>query len=306
MLFGQRSRRRIWISRDILEIQLAVAIEDDPGVKVGQREPADSHERLTSADLRGGLLGALQALSSGHPHPRVIRHHQVAQLAGKTVFVLPGQGGQYLGMGHQLYERHGTFARCLDECDAALRPWTGWSVREVVCQDLGAPSLERVDVVQPVLFAVMVSLAEVLGGYGISPDAVIGHSQGEIAAAHLAGGEKGKPRVDYDALTEAAGGHRHTPLPLHPLPASCPAPTARGIGRRASDADDSAGRHRAGHAHRNIPRLTRRHVAISYLGRRISLRRLKISVVSRSAGNGRPGQRSAGAPGPPRPASPCN
>ncbi len=90
-------------------------------------------------------------------------------------------------MGQELYERHRTFARCLDECDQALRGWTGWSVRDVVCQDPAAPSLERVDVVQPVLFAVMVSLAEVLGGYGVVPDAVIGHSQGEIAAAYLAG-----------------------------------------------------------------------------------------------------------------------
>ena len=60
-------------------------------------------------------------------------------------------------------------------------------MREVVCQDPAAPSLDRVDVVQPVLFAVMVALAEVLASYGIVPDAVIGHSQGEIAAAYIAG-----------------------------------------------------------------------------------------------------------------------
>ena len=91
----------------------------------------------------------------------------MAGQAAKTVFVLPGQGAQYPGMGAQLYARHRVFAAALDECDAALRPWTGWSVREVLCQDPAAPSLDRVDVVQPVLFAVMVSLAEVLGGYGI-------------------------------------------------------------------------------------------------------------------------------------------
>ena len=60
-------------------------------------------------------------------------------------------------------------------------------MREVLCQDPAAPSLDRVDVVQPVLFTVMVSLAEVLAGYGIVPDAVVGHSQGEIAAAYVAG-----------------------------------------------------------------------------------------------------------------------
>ena len=103
------------------------------------------------------------------------------------MFVLPGQGAQYPGMGAQLYDHHRVFAATLDECDQALRPFTGWSVRDVICQDPAAPSLDRVDVVQPVLFAVMVSLAEVLGSYGIVPDAVIGHSQGEIAAAYIAG-----------------------------------------------------------------------------------------------------------------------
>ena len=142
--------------------------------------PADSD------DPRQDLAEALGALAAEHPHPHLTRHH-LARSAGKTVFVLPGQGAQYPGMAAQLYGQHRGFARALDECDQALRPWTGWSVRDVVCQDPAAPSLDRVDVVQPVLFAVMVSLAEVLGGYGIVPDAVIGHSQGEIAAAHIAG-----------------------------------------------------------------------------------------------------------------------
>ena len=82
---------------------------------------------------------------------------------------------------------HRVFAAAVDACDQALRPLTGWSVRAVLDQDPGAPGLERVDVVQPVLFAVMVALAEMLGGYGVVPDAVIGHSQGEIAAAYVAG-----------------------------------------------------------------------------------------------------------------------
>ena len=137
-------------------------------------------------NLRHELLEALGALRDDRLYPGLLRRHLAGQ-AGKTVFVLPGQGAQYPGMGAQLYARHRIFATAIDDCAAALRPWTGWSVREVLCQDPAAPSLDRVDVVQPVLFAVMVSLAEVLGGYGIVPDAVIGHSQGEIAAAYIAG-----------------------------------------------------------------------------------------------------------------------
>ena len=142
---------------------------------------------VASADPREDLLDALHALRTGQPHPQLTRHHYLAHLRGKTVFVLPGQGGQYPGMGRELYEHHRVFADTVDDCDKALRPFTGWSVRDVLCQDPAAPALDRVDVVQPVLFTMMVSLAEVLSHYGIVPDAVIGHSQGEIAAAYIAG-----------------------------------------------------------------------------------------------------------------------
>ncbi|WP_085161009.1 type I polyketide synthase [Mycobacterium lacus] len=140
-----------------------------------------------AAGGRQDLLDALDALGGGRPHPQLVQHHYLAHLRGKTVFVLPGQGGQYLGMGRGLYERHRVFAGMVDACDEALRPFTGWSVREVLGQDPAAAGLDRVDVVQPVLFTMMVSLAEVLGHYGIVPDAVVGHSQGEIAAAYIAG-----------------------------------------------------------------------------------------------------------------------
>ncbi|WP_423202394.1 type I polyketide synthase [Mycobacterium decipiens] len=144
-----------------------------------------SHRGTENA--RDHLLEVLQALGADQPHPQLTSHHHLPHLAGKIVFVFPGQGAQYPGMVAQLYDNHHVFAAALDECDQALRPWTGWSVRDVVCQDPGAPRLDRADVVQPVLFAVMVSLAKTLGSYGIVPDMVIGHSQGEIAAAYVAG-----------------------------------------------------------------------------------------------------------------------
>ncbi|WP_156687790.1 type I polyketide synthase [Mycobacterium sp. Marseille-P9652] len=140
-----------------------------------------------AADPRKELLDALDALRAGQTHPQLTSHTFLAHARGKVVFVLPGQGGQYPGMGRELYEHHRVFADAVDDCDNALRPLTGWSVRAVLCQEPGAPTLDRVDVVQPVLFAMMVSLAEVLKRCGIVPDAVIGHSQGEIAAAYIAG-----------------------------------------------------------------------------------------------------------------------
>ncbi|MCV7195283.1 type I polyketide synthase, partial [Mycobacterium angelicum] len=139
-----------------------------------------------SDNPRQDLLAALHALHTNTPHPN-LHQHNLIQSNSKLVFVLPGQGGQHPAMGLELYTHHRVFADAIDACDEALRPWTGWSVRDVVCHDPAAPSVRRVDVVQPVLFAIAVSLAEVLRGYAVVPDAVIGHSQGEIAAAYIAG-----------------------------------------------------------------------------------------------------------------------
>ena len=93
-------------------------------------------------------------------------------------------------MGGHGHRAGGGVARCSRrgwrECSAALAPYTGWRVEDVLRRD-GASALDRVDVVQPALWAVMVSLAAVWQAAGVVPDAVAGHSQGEIAAAVVAG-----------------------------------------------------------------------------------------------------------------------
>ncbi|MFD1046994.1 acyltransferase domain-containing protein, partial [Kibdelosporangium lantanae] len=105
-------------------------------------------------------------------------------IPGRTVFVFPGQGSQWVGMGRGLWDVSDAFRERLVECDRALAPLVGFSVVEVVRAGLG---LERVEVVQPVLFAVMVALADVWADAGVVPDVVVGHSQGEVAAACVAG-----------------------------------------------------------------------------------------------------------------------
>ncbi|NMM92607.1 hypothetical protein B2J88_51755 [Rhodococcus sp. SRB_17] len=101
------------------------------------------------------------------------------------VFVFPGQGAQWVGMAVELLGSSPVFASRMGECREALSGFVGWDLLEVL-SDEGA--LARVDVVQPVSWAVMVSLAAVWESFGVRPSAVVGHSQGEIAAAVVAGG----------------------------------------------------------------------------------------------------------------------
>ncbi|WP_425548452.1 type I polyketide synthase [Actinoplanes palleronii] len=143
------------------------------------------HRAVVLGGDRDEMLAGLTALTDGVESPGVIS--EVARDLGGVVFVFPGQGSQWVGMGRQLYDAFPVFARSLDECTAALTEWVDWSLLDVIRGAPGAPSLDRVEVVQPALFAVMVSLAALWRSWGVEPSAVVGHSQGEIAAAHVCG-----------------------------------------------------------------------------------------------------------------------
>ncbi|MFI9387615.1 SDR family NAD(P)-dependent oxidoreductase [Kutzneria sp. NPDC052558] len=104
--------------------------------------------------------------------------------AGRVAFVFPGQGSQWVGMGRQLWESVPAFRDSIRRTDHALAEFVDWSVADVLH---GEAMWDRVDVVQPTLFAVLVALAELWRACGVEPVAVVGHSQGEIAAAHVAG-----------------------------------------------------------------------------------------------------------------------
>jgi acyl transferase domain-containing protein len=143
------------------------------------------HRAVVVGAERDELLGGLAAIASYVPAPNVTTGKATA--TGGTVFVFPGQGSQWTGMAVELLDSAPAFLDQMRLCDAAFAEFVDWSLLEIVRGGVGSPSLDRVDVVQPVLFAVMVSLAAQWQALGIHPDAVLGHSQGEIAAAYVAG-----------------------------------------------------------------------------------------------------------------------
>ncbi|NBH05617.1 type I polyketide synthase, partial [Amycolatopsis sp. SID8362] len=143
------------------------------------------HRAVVVGADRDGLLAGLSALAAGTPSASVVTG--VADTPAKTVFVFPGQGSQWLGMATELLATSPVFAARIAECAAVTDPLTGWSLHDVLTGAPGAPSFDRIEVLQPALFAVMVALVDVWAAHGVRPSAVVGSSQGEIAAAHVAG-----------------------------------------------------------------------------------------------------------------------
>ncbi|WP_434739544.1 SDR family NAD(P)-dependent oxidoreductase [Micromonospora sp. SH-82] len=149
------------------------------------------------------LTAALAALAQGRPHPSVVRG--VARPTAPVVFVLPGQGAQWPGMATRLLAESPVFATAMRACERAFDEVTDWSLTEV----LNSPEhLRRVEVVQPALLAVQTSLAALWRSFGVRPDAVLGHSIGELAAAEVCGA------VDVEAAARAAALWSREMIPL--------------------------------------------------------------------------------------------
>ncbi|MFE6306710.1 SDR family NAD(P)-dependent oxidoreductase [Nocardiopsis sp. NPDC057823] len=158
----------------------------DVGWTLATARSALEHRAAIVAGERTGFLDALDALAEGRPHPRAVTGR--ASGDRRPVLVFPGQGGQWAGMAVELLETSPVFAGRMAECEKALAPYIDRPLSETLRRyGDGTEALDRVDVVQPVLWAVMVSLAELWRSHGLRPAAVVGHSQGEIAAACVAG-----------------------------------------------------------------------------------------------------------------------
>ncbi|MBT2481746.1 type I polyketide synthase [Streptomyces sp. ISL-94] len=135
------------------------------------------------------LARVLRALAADEQCPDGGIHEAGFGEARDVTFVFPGQGSQWRGMGRELFAHSASFRAAMKECDAAVREELGWSVVEFLHDggEEGAEAADAVDVVQPALWAMEVSLAALWRARGVEPALCVGHSMGEVAAACVAG-----------------------------------------------------------------------------------------------------------------------
>ncbi|MER5432227.1 type I polyketide synthase [Streptomyces sp. NPDC002588] len=170
----------------------AHVLEHDPhpadvGHTLAVTRTTHDHRAVVLGTGRTSLLDGLSALAEQSGRGAGLTQGHCAEAARRPVLVFPGQGTEWEGMARELLDTEPVFATRLAECATAVGEYVDWSVLDVVRGADGAPGVDRVDVLQPVLFATMVSLAELWLSYGVTPAAVVGHSQGEIAAACVSG-----------------------------------------------------------------------------------------------------------------------
>ena len=175
--------------------RLVALVEERPELNAGDiaysLATSDSpfEHRAVAVGDKHALLDGLRKLARAQPAANVIAGVTDAHADERgTVFVFSGHGSQWPGMAVELLDHSAVFAEQMQRCAAALSKYVDFSVEDVLRGAPDQPGLDRVNVIQPVLFAVMVSLAALWRSCGVHPDAVVGHSQGEVVAAHVAGG----------------------------------------------------------------------------------------------------------------------
>jgi acyl transferase domain-containing protein/acyl carrier protein len=166
-----------------LDANPAVSLHDVAFSSTSRREQHAPRAVFVADDL-AGLRAAVAAQLAGET-PAGVFVGEATPEPPRIGFVFSGQGSQWLGMGTQLMQSAPAFAAAIRACEQALAPHVSWSLTEVLQR--GEPDPNRIDVVQPTLGAVQIALARQLEAWGIMPDAVAGHSMGEVPAAHIAG-----------------------------------------------------------------------------------------------------------------------
>ncbi|MGI4740010.1 MAG: amino acid adenylation domain-containing protein [Janthinobacterium lividum] len=179
-------------SREAYAQQLASRLTHEPlpladvAFTLHTTRPAFAHRRFAVVSSPEELHQALLAAPSAPAEARTVR-----AVPGETVFLFPGQGSQYLGMGRELYAQEPVYQQAVDACAELLAAYLDKDIRAVMYAEGSTPGAEdclrNTRYTQPALFVTEYALATLWQSWGIQPTVLCGHSIGEFVAAHLAG-----------------------------------------------------------------------------------------------------------------------
>nr|BBH85908.1 polyketide synthase [Thermosporothrix sp. COM3] len=150
------------------------------------RRTHQEHRLAVIAQSHQEAQGKLEAFLQGETVLDCHAGRVIAGRAQKMVWVFPGQGSQWVGMGQELFEHEPVFREVIERCDHVMSRFVDWSLIEQFQSGEGIAA-ERIDIIQPMLFALQIGLAALWRARGLEPAAVVGHSMGEVAAAYVAG-----------------------------------------------------------------------------------------------------------------------
>jgi myxalamid-type polyketide synthase MxaE and MxaD len=173
--------------RDELADPNAGATLADLGFTLARRRSQRAQRLAVVARTRGELATELARFAAGEPTPLARAGTASPGRAPGVVFAFSGHGGHWPAMGRRLLEREPVFAAAIDAWDREQLEHVDWTLRERIERAIDGEALERIDVLQPALTGIAIALAAQWESWGIRASAVLGHSGGEIAAAHVAG-----------------------------------------------------------------------------------------------------------------------
>ncbi|HXV37917.1 MAG TPA: beta-ketoacyl synthase N-terminal-like domain-containing protein [Myxococcota bacterium] len=163
-----------------------VSLADVSYTSLLRRDALEHRVAIAAAD-RAELLEKLSAFAEGERRAGISAGRAAPDKPPRLAFVASGQGPQWWGMGRQLLESEPEFRAVVERADAIVRELGSWSLLEALRAPEAASRIAQTSIAQPCIFALQVGLARLLERHGVEPEALVGHSVGEVAAAYLAG-----------------------------------------------------------------------------------------------------------------------
>ncbi|MEW6729942.1 MAG: SDR family NAD(P)-dependent oxidoreductase [Acidobacteriota bacterium] len=168
------------------DVNTSIRLEDACYTSAARRGHYDYRLALVARSWKE-VKSCLEAFIKGESNSGISHRRKAPGRRPRIAFVFSGQGSQSLAMGRQLMEQEPIFRAKVEQCDELFRSYSGWSLIEQLYAEQSTSRIDETEVAQPAIFMLQVGLASLLSSWGIHPDAVVGHSMGEVAAAHISG-----------------------------------------------------------------------------------------------------------------------